>query len=305
MLHFVNKHRRALVISVITISLILFYCIIFTRQKQIEGFEDKYHIAGDEFDKQYVDMYDIVWVDKDMVEFVVKKIDNRLLKKYEEDGDEARDKVKILDCGCGIGYYNNFFGLLGYKSVGVDKSKNMLRKGMTYFPSDKLIRGDVVNYQLFNEKEFSHIYVGDNVLNMNTHKDINKILKNCYFWLRNGGYLIVDLKDRNKLDYFPAKYSQFYIDDKGNKHSFTYFKNFLYDRFYLADQTDDDNYSLYEKVVLSDNRKRVMKRKILIPERNEFVKLIEKNGFKYEGMIEDDSYKNGNGFDMMFFKKIY
>jgi len=180
-----------------------------------------------------------------------------------------------------------------------------LRKGMTYFPSDKLIRGDIVNYQLFNEKEFSHIYVGDNVLNMNTHKDINKILKNCYFWLRNGGYLIVDLKDRNKLDYFPAKYSQFYIDDKGNKHSFTYFKNFLYDRFYLPEQKEDDNYSLYEKVVLSDDRKRVIRRKILIPERNELVKLIEKNGFKYEGMIEDDSYKNGNGFDVMFFKKIY
>jgi len=301
MLHFVNKHRRALVISVIIVSLVLFYCLYKKKEKQIEGFEDKYHIAGDEFDKQYVDMYDIVWVDKNIVEFVVKNIDNRLLKNY----GEAKDKVKILDCGCGIGYYNNFFGLLGYESVGVDKSKNMLRKGMTYFPSDKLIRGDIVNYQLFNEKEFSHIYVGDNVLNMNTHKDINKILKNCYFWLRNGGYLIVDLKDRNKLDYFPAKYSQFYIDDKGNKHSFTYFKNFLYDRFYLPEQKEDDNYSLYEKVVLSDNRKRIMRRKILIPERNELVKLIEKNGFKYEGMIEDDSYKNGNGFDVMFFKKIY
>lgn len=290
--------NRVIVILLITISLLFLYFIIFIRnRKQIEGFEDKYHLPGDEYDKQYVDMCDIVWVDKDMVENIVKKIDNKVLKNWD------KDEVNILDCGCGIGYYNNFFGLLGYKSKGVDKSKNMLRKGMTYFPSDKLIRGDVTNYQLFNEKEYSHVFVGDNVLNMNSHKDINKILKNCYYWLKKDGILIIDIKDINKLDYFPAKYSQFYIDDKGNKHSFTYFKNFRYDRFYLKDKKED-KYSLYEKIVLNDERERIMKNNLTIPKREELVKLIENNGFKYNEMLEDDNYKNGNGFDIMFFKKI-
>ena len=114
-------------------------------------------------------MFDIVWVDKDQTERIVREIDNAILSKTN------KPDVKILDLGCGIGYYNNYFGLLGYKSVGVDKSKNMLRKGMLYFPKDTLIRGDSTNYKLFKEKEFTHIYIGDNVLNSFKHKDINKI----------------------------------------------------------------------------------------------------------------------------------
>ena len=104
--------KRVVVILIITISLLFLYFIIFIRNhKQIEGFEDKYHLSVDEYDKQYVDMCDIVWVDKDMVEGIVKKIDNKTLKNWD------KDDVNILDCGCGIGYYNNFFGLLGYKSI--------------------------------------------------------------------------------------------------------------------------------------------------------------------------------------------
>ena len=32
--------------------------------KKVENFQDKYNLAGDDFDKQYVDMYDLVWVNR-------------------------------------------------------------------------------------------------------------------------------------------------------------------------------------------------------------------------------------------------
>ena len=265
--------------------------------KKIENFEDRYNIAGDKFDKQYVDMYDLVWVNKEKNDKIVNFLNDTIFS------NEDKDKINILDCGCRIGYLNNLFGKLGYKSTGIDKSKNMLRKGSTYFPGDTLLRGDATNYKLFGEKEFSHIYIGDNVLNMVEHKDINKIIRNSYYWLKPGGYLIVDIKDIDKLDYFPEEYSQFYIDDKGNKHSFTYYKNFLYDRFFINE--GKDKYSMYEKVIMEDDKERIIKHDLVIPKRNELVKLIEKNGFKYEGLVDVDGFKNGNGFDIMYFKKIY
>jgi len=287
--------------NLVIVLLIVCFVVIFVysqvwRDGRVEAFTDLYKIPDDEFDKQYVDMYDIVWVDKDQTERIVREIDNMILSKYR------KKDVKILDLGCGIGYYNNYFGLLGYSSVGVDKSKNMLRKGMMYFPKDTLIRGNMTTHKLFKEKEFTHIYVGDNVLNSLKHKDISKVLKNCYYWLKNKGYLIVNMKDVNKLDYFPETYSQFYIDDKGNKHSFTYFKNFLYDRFYLKNE-DSDIYTMLEKVVLNNGKKRIIKRELTIPKREELVRLIEKNGFVHSGNIDCDNVKRGNGFDIMFFRK--
>ena len=286
-----------LILIIILIGTVIYFKCI-RKEVKIEKFEDRYKIPNEVYDKQYVDMYDLVWIDNKRNEDIVKYINENLLKKYD------KEDINILDCGCGIGYINNLFNVLGYKSTGLDKSKNMLRKGMTYFPSDKLIRGDATNYKLFNDKDFSHIYIGDNVLNLNSHKDMNKIIRNSYYWLKNGGYLIINIKDTNKLDYFPEEYSQYYIDDKGNKHSFTYYKNFLYDRYYIK-ENGQDKYSLYEKFILKDNNERIKKNDLIIPKRNELVKLIEKNGFKYEGLIEDEKMKkNGNGYDIMYFKKI-
>ena len=293
------KYNTTIFINIILLLCLILFFVCFIRKNNIEQFEDRYNISHDIYDKQYVDIYDIVWIDKNMIEFIAKQLDDILFKNYKSD-----DKIKILDCGCGIGYYNNLFANLGYESIGIDKSKNMLRKSTIFFPKDTRILGDIINYELFKEKEFSHIYIGNYVLNQNSHKNINKIIKNCYYWLRNDGYLIVDIKDIDKLDYFPAKYSQYYIDNKGNKHSFTYYKNFLYDRFFLKDK-EDDTYLLYEKIILSDNRERIIVNKQIIPKRDILIKLIETNGFKYEGIIEDDNYKNGNGFDIVIFKKQF
>lgn len=263
---------------------------------KVENFQDKYNLAGDDFDKQYVDMYDLVWVNRKKDKSIADFINENLLKKGE------KEDINILDCGCRTGNMNNLFSEMGYKSTGVDKSKNMLKKGANYYPGDTLLRGDITNYRLFGGKKYSHIYIGDNVLNMMSHKDMNKIIRNSYYWLKSEGYLVVDIKDIDKLDYFPEEYSQYYIDDKKNKHSFTYYKNFLYDRYFINE--GKDKYTLYEKVILENNEERIMKHNLVIPKRNELVKLIEKNGFKYEGLLEDDKIKNGNGFDIMYFKKI-
>ena len=88
-------------------SVIYFKCI--RKEGKIEKFEDRYKIPNEIYDKQYVDMYDLVWIDNKRNEDIVKFIDENLLKKYD------KEDINILDCGCGIGYINNLFNVLGYK----------------------------------------------------------------------------------------------------------------------------------------------------------------------------------------------
>jgi hypothetical protein len=56
--------------------------------KNVENFQDKYNLAGDDFDKQYVDMYDLVWVNRKKDKCIADFIDENLLKK----GEKGRDK---------------------------------------------------------------------------------------------------------------------------------------------------------------------------------------------------------------------
>ena len=53
----------------------------------------------------------------------------------------------------------------------------MLKKAVIKFPKSKFVRGNLNNKNLFSEKEFTHIYLGLNVLNLNSKEDIIKIIK--------------------------------------------------------------------------------------------------------------------------------
>ncbi len=44
-----------------------------------------------------------------------------------------KGNIKILDGGCATGLYSHYFKSLGYNVIGVDKSKNMLKKQAQQF----------------------------------------------------------------------------------------------------------------------------------------------------------------------------
>ena len=75
-----------------------------------EHFKDKYNIETDNYDKQYVDICNIIENDKNMINNDVKNIIKNL-------GDNV--PKKIIDMGCGIGYYTNSFLENGYNVIEV------------------------------------------------------------------------------------------------------------------------------------------------------------------------------------------
>jgi len=65
---------------------------------------------------------------------------------------EISDKMKILDVGCGNGYFTYYFALLA-DTIGLDFSENML----SMHPHNKLVIGDA--YKLpFNDNEFDIVF---------------------------------------------------------------------------------------------------------------------------------------------------
>ena len=269
--------------------LIILILIGFYYKNTIENFEDKLFIPNKDYDKQYVDFYNLVWSNSDNLNTDINSI-----KDYLGNNKSS----KILDGGCGVGNFTGNLNNLNYKVIGVDKSKEMLKKAVVKYPKSKFIRGNLNNKNLFSKNEFSVIYLGLNVLNLNQKEDIIKIIQNCNKWLKKDGYLIVKILDKNNLIYYPRKYSQFYIDNKKYKHSFTYFKNFLYNNWIIPQRTTTN---FYEKIVLKDGRSRIKINKLFILERQNFIKIIENNGFNLDKLIDNKlTYK---GTYLGIFKK--
>ena len=74
------KYNTTIFINIILLLCLILFFVCFIRKNNIEQFEDRYNISHDIYDKQYVDIYDIVWIDKNMIEFIVKQLDDILFK---------------------------------------------------------------------------------------------------------------------------------------------------------------------------------------------------------------------------------
>jgi len=158
----------------------------------------------------------------------------------------------------------------------------------------------LVSSGLFEKDKFDIISIGLMTLHMNSKGNVDKILDNCHKWLKNEGVLIVDIVENERLILFPQDYSQFYNDDKGNRHFFTYFKGFLHDLWFIKDKKEKEGYDFYEKVVLENGKDRVKTTKLYIPSPSELIGIIENKGFKLEEVLE---IKGHTGNKLYCFRK--
>ena len=101
--------------------LIILILIGYYYKNTIENFEDKIFIPNKDYDKQYVDFYNLVWSNSDNLNTDINSIKNYL-------GDSKSSK--ILDGGCGVGNFTGKLNNLNYRVIGVDKSKEMLKKAV-------------------------------------------------------------------------------------------------------------------------------------------------------------------------------
>ena len=167
--------------------------------------------------------------DNQKKKFVVKSSDNVYDKFYsgiydELVGSPARERFEILeiarttkpgksslvlDIGSGTGSHVKALNDKGIRAVGIDKSSAMVEKARAKCPKCKFQKADALSTMTFSPNTFSHImclyftiyYIQDKLT----------FFKNCYTWLKPGGYLVLHLVNRDQFDPVVPAASPFYL----------------------------------------------------------------------------------------------
>ena len=148
--------------------------------------------------KQNVDIYDDFYTNiYDKLMSVDKKCTYELDKMIEST-QSCKKKSSFLEIGSKTGYIAGKLANQGYTTYAVDPSKAMVEYTSEKYPDVNVKQGDIYNSILYENNSFSHICSMGLGIYQFENKD--KFFRNCYFWLRPGGYLIIHLVDRDKFD---------------------------------------------------------------------------------------------------------
>ena len=292
------------IISLILLSLIILLIIYSCSSVSIENFEDKF----DDFEKyeelyddQFVDLYEIIYRDYSDIDFDTKIVYSHVMNNIKNNNDP-----NILVCGSGIGKLCKKIKEKYKNVLGVDISENMLKKSQTLFPNIKFIRGNIVKEKIFEKSQFTHIYVDERTLYYNNLKDQEEIIKNIFLWLKPEGYFIINIYNPDKLQLASRYYSSNYIDDKGNKHGFTYLNDFSHDCYYIKDEENSNSnsniFNYYDKAIFDTGDKRIKKTTFYIPPKEKIYDIILNNGFDVVH-IENIRTQVVGGYELAIFKK--
>lgn len=187
----------------ILVALVMFFIIIYNKKygtsRRLEGFTQKDRFVakynGNVYDMFYAQIYDELNAPKKRIPFEIDTI----IKTTQ-----ASESSRFLDVGSGTGNVVNELTELGYDAYGVDKSEAMIEYSKTKFPNAETKCGDVMNSMLYDRAIFSHILC----LHFTIYNIENKLefFRNCYFWLKAGGSLVIHLVNPAKFDvHIPAE----------------------------------------------------------------------------------------------------
>ena len=265
----------------------------------IENFEDKYDQNEnyiDSFDKEFIDFYSIIYNEPKKCEYIEQLINSQLKNKNEP-------KILVVGSNCG-----NLLKALkkNNKHVsGLDKSELMLKKCHSNHPFLKTIKGDISKENLFEPSSFDAIIFESTLLNENSEKNINKILKNAYNYLKGNGIMMCPIYEEKTLTPRPRYYTTNYVDNKKNIHGLTYLNDFNHDCYYIKRQNPSDgfNYDYFDKIVLKSQKHRIKKTPMYIPEKEDFYQIIMTNGFELKKIYDLDDLDSIQDCEIAFFKK--
>lgn len=220
---------------------------------------------------------------------------------------EYGKKATILDLGCGTGSHVQEFGK-SYAVTGLDFSRAMLEKARAKgsSPNIRFLLGDFDHPDNMRSHHYSHITCF--YFSFYYSKNHARLAKNCHRWLKSGGYLIVELVDRDKFDPvlqaanpFPLLSMQSYSKSRVTR-SKIHFNNLSYEsNFRLEDATS----ALFEESVTFTKTGRVLvnRHKFNMPNHEDLCALISKQGFHLE-RITNMGEVNVSYHYLCYFKKI-
>ena len=195
----------------------------------------------------------------------------------------------ILDVGSGTGDHVAKFVEKNLKAVGLDSSPAMVSLANKKYPQLDFTLGNATNVMIYPAHTFTHITCLTYTLYY--IKDKYLFFRNCYEWLKPGGYLVIHLVDRNRFD--PILNSVDPINGLKIKNyanetattSVVNYNDFKYKAQFGLDKTN--NTAVYEETFTDPNAKsRKQIHRLYMPKIKTIIQEAKNAGFIVQGKID-------------------
>lgn len=140
-------------------------------------------------DDFYAEIYNKLMLTKERSSFEIEKIIEMTAPS---------EKSTFLDIGSGTGELPGLLTQKGFDVYAIDISKDMTNYVEKHHPDVQTKCGNAKHAITYEKGSFSHITITGLSFYLFENKD--ELLRNCFYWLRPGGYLIVHLVDPEKFD---------------------------------------------------------------------------------------------------------
>ena len=248
----------------------------FTQKKKFEMKQ-----GPDVYDDFYANIYNDLVYDEIKNDYEVGEIVN---------ATHPTNQSLILDIGSGTGQHVAALNDAGYPTVGLDLSPSMVGRAKKQYPELKFKQGNALEFMLCPADTFTHILCL--YFTIYYIKDKTQFLKNCFDWLKPGGYLVLHLVNRDKFDPIlntadPLQLvsAQRYAK-KRITNSLIKFKDFKYRGDFKLDK--NNNTATFEEIFKDDKTKHIRQNihKMYMPTQKHILSIAKELGFILKGKID-------------------
>ena len=252
-----------------------------TKENFIQKKKFEMKVGPEIYDKFYASIYNDLVYDKVKNEYEVGEILN---------ATHPTNQSLILDIGSGTGQHVAALNDAGYPTVGLDLSPSMVGIAKKKYPNLKFKQGSALEFMLYPADSFTHILCL--YFTIYYIKDKNRFIKNCFDWLKPGGYFVLHLVNRDKFDPIlntadPLQLvsAQRYAK-KRITNSLIKFKDFKYRGDFKLNKKN--NTATFEEIFKDDKTKHIRQNihKMYMHTQKHILSIAKENGFILLGKID-------------------
>ena len=291
-----------LLLAFVVLTYLLYKTITNSRSIH-EGFqqEDRFILKtnNDSYDNFYGEIYDTLMLPKDRVNYEIQNVIQTTLP--------SKLHSTMLDVGSGTGNLITHLRKLGYTAYGIDKSQAMVdiaHSKLDKESTDVIKCADVQEPMTYDRALFTHIFC----MNFTIYEMENKtaFFENCHYWLKNNGYLVLHLADKDKFNtIIPAGKPSLLKTTPQNriKNTFIDFADFTYKSEYIP--SVEDAKQMIHKETFTDKKTqniRQNERTLQMESMEEIIDMARRAGFIPKGEF---TMENGPANSSDKYQKIY